>query len=98
MTNQQTIEAVATVLPVLKDMAAKLHHDPDYLDRLITQEAASDFLGYSEKTLERWRYEGGGPRYVAVSARSVRYRRRDLIKWAEARLRENSQQKPGEAA
>jgi len=64
--------------------------DPDYLDRLIDEFEAADFLGYGVRALRNWRVRGGGPRYVKVSARSIRYRRRDLIAWAEERLCSNT--------
>ena len=64
----------------------KVEADPSYLDRLIDEFDAADFLGYSFRALRNWRVRGGGPKYVKVSARSIRYRRRDLIVWAEARL------------
>ena len=73
-------------------MSHKLHiqealeRDPDYLDRLINENEAALFLGYTVRALQNWRVRGGGPRFVKVSARSIRYRRRDLIEWAESRL------------
>lgn len=60
--------------------------DPAYLDSLVNENEAAAFLGYTTRALQNWRVRGGGPRFVKVSARSVRYRRRDLILWAEARL------------
>ena len=62
----------------------------DYLDRLTNENEAAAFLGYSVRALQNWRVRGGGPLYVKVSARSVRYRRRDLIAWAEGRLAANT--------
>lgn len=59
--------------------------DPDHLDRLLTERDAADFLGYSARTLQNWRVRGGGPVFVKVSSRSVRYRRRDLIAWTESK-------------
>lgn len=61
--------------------------DLDYLDRLIGEKAAAQFIGYTPRALQNWRVRGGGPRFVKVSSRSIRYRRRDLIDWAEGRLR-----------
>jgi predicted DNA-binding transcriptional regulator AlpA len=58
----------------------------EYLDSLIDESEAARFLGYSVRSLQNWRVRGGGPRFVKVSARSVRYRRRELIRWSEARL------------
>ena len=68
-------------------LSDNLARDPDYLDRLIDENEAALFIGYSVRALQGWRVKGGGPRFVKVSARSVRYRRRDLIEWAESRLK-----------
>jgi hypothetical protein len=35
---------------------------------------------------------GGGPCFVKISGRMIRYRRRDLNAWSEARLRANTSQ------
>lgn len=63
-----------------------------YLDSLINENDAAAFLGYTVRALQNWRVRGGGPRFVKVSARSIRYRRRDLIAWTEARLCTNTSQ------
>lgn len=77
-------------------MAPSLHpeaaRDPDYFDRMIPEDEAARFLGYSVRALQNWRVRGGGPRFVKVSSRSIRYRRRDLIEWAEQRLQSNTSQ------
>ena len=65
-------------------------YDLDHLDRLINENEAANFLGYSVRALQNWRVRGGGPRFVKVSSRSVRYRRRDLLEWTERLLRSNS--------
>jgi Helix-turn-helix domain len=59
---------------------------PEYLDSMINETDAARFLGYSVRALQNWRVRGGGPNFIKVSARSIRYRRRDLIAWAEAKL------------
>ena len=59
--------------------------DPDHLDRLIDEKEAASFICYSVRTLQNWRVDGGGPKFIKVSGRSVRYRRRDLIAWSDAR-------------
>jgi len=63
-----------------------LSNDPDYLDRMFDEHKAADFLGYTIRALQNWRLRGGGPKFVKVSGRSIRYRRRDLIEWAEGLL------------
>jgi hypothetical protein len=67
------------------DSSPTAQSDPDWLDRLITEQEAANFLCYSVRALQNWRLRGGGPEYVRVSRRSVRYRRRDLNAWANDR-------------
>lgn len=57
-----------------------------YLDQLLTETEAAEFLGYTVRALQNWRVRGGSPEYVKVSKRSIRYRRRDLIAWADSRI------------
>lgn len=64
--------------------------DRDHLDRLINEVEAADFLGYTVRALQNWRVRGGGPRFVKVSSRSIRYRRRDLIAWADGLTRSST--------
>jgi predicted DNA-binding transcriptional regulator AlpA len=64
--------------------------DPDHLERLINEQTAAAFIGYSVRALQNWRLRGGGPRFVRISSRSIRYRRRDLICWAEMHLRSST--------
>lgn len=66
--------------------------DPDHLDRLIGEQEAASFIGYTVRALQNWRVRGGGPIFVKVSSRSIRYRRRDLIAWTEAHLVRNTSQ------
>jgi len=54
-------------------------------DRLVNEREAADVLCYSVRALQNWRHRGGGPKFVRVSARSVRYRVRDLLDWIDAR-------------
>ena len=68
----------------------KQNYPIGYLDQLVNEKEAAAFLGYTIRALQNWRLRGGGPQFVKVSARSIRYRRRDLFAWVEARLRENT--------
>ena len=72
---------------MFQHLSDNLARDPDYLDRLFNECEAAAFIGYSIRALQGWRVKGGGPKFVKVSARSIRYRRRDLIEWAELRLK-----------
>jgi predicted DNA-binding transcriptional regulator AlpA len=53
---------------------------------LMNEEGAAREIGVSIKTLQAWRQRGGGPRYVSISRRCVRYRSEDLRAWAESKL------------
>ena len=54
-------------------------------DVLLTEAEAAEFLQVSPRTLQGWRYNGGGPRFVRISRRIIRYRRQDLLDWIEKR-------------
>ncbi len=72
---------------MFQHISENLSRDPDYLDRLCNENEAAIFIGYTIRALQGWRVKGGGPKFVRVSSRSIRYRRRDLIEWAEERLK-----------
>lgn len=57
-----------------------------FLEALIGEQEAAVFLGFAIKTLQNWRVIGQGPKFVRPSARAIRYRRKDLIAWAEQHL------------
>jgi predicted DNA-binding transcriptional regulator AlpA len=62
---------------------------PD-LDALEMERQAAAFLGVTVRALQKWRVTGSGPRFVRISSRCIRYRRRDLIAWIEARLKSST--------
>lgn len=53
-----------------------------HLDELLTGREAAALVRLSERTMERHRTAGTGPRYIALG-RAIRYRRRDLLDWIE---------------
>ncbi|WP_373460369.1 helix-turn-helix transcriptional regulator [Pseudokordiimonas caeni] len=59
------------------------HSNPN---RLIGEKEAASYLGFSVRALQNWRVRGGGPKFVKISARAVRYRYSDLDAWTENRL------------
>lgn len=61
----------------------------DYFNGFINENSAADFLCQSVRTLQKWRVTGFGPEFYK-SGRSIRYRRRDLTEWAEARRRRHT--------
>lgn len=62
----------------------------EYLDQLLNEQEASRMLGFTIRALQNWRVRGGGPQYVKISKRSVRYRRRDLLAWVNKHLKANT--------
>ena len=54
-------------------------------ERLFTPKEAADFLGVSERTLQIWRMEGRGSRFIKVASNKVRYSPMDLRVWLETR-------------
>lgn len=60
-------------------------------DALLNERQAAMLLGMSARTLQEWRYRGGGPKFVKTG-RSIRYRRRDLMAWIDAATLENTSQ------
>ena len=69
---------------VLKDETNQNH--------LVNEREAASILCYSVRALQNWRHRGGGPDFVKVSSRSVRYRRTDLDKWITDRTVSNTSQ------
>jgi helix-turn-helix protein len=61
----------------------------DYLDGFIDETTAADFLCQSIRTIQKWRVTGFGPKFFK-SGRSIRYRRRNLLEWAETRQRKST--------
>lgn len=52
-------------------------------ERLLTSQEAADFLGLTTRFLEMRRFKGGGPPFIRVSGRCVRYLTSDLRAWVE---------------
>ncbi len=71
--------------------------DLAYWNALINEKAAGDFLRLTARTMQTMRQRGGGPQYIAISARCIRYRRCGLKAWADERVR-TSTSDPGRAA
>ena len=66
---------------------------------LMNEKEAAELLGFAVRTLQTWRSRGGGPPFIRVSSRCVRYRREDLLAWiAERRRLSTSDPGPDERA
>jgi hypothetical protein len=52
-------------------------------DTLLNERQAAIILNLSSRTLQAWRAQGCGPKFVRAG-RSIRYRPCDLLAWMEA--------------
>ena len=75
----------------------ELNDDLEFWYALIVEKVMAGFLGVTDRTLQKWRRTGGGPPFVRVSSRCVRYRRIDGRGFSEDRLR-SSTSDPGNGA
>lgn len=75
-------QMLAAHLEAVRDMLKAPQSKGFQKERLLSQQQAAEFLGFSERTLEGWRYRGEGPIHVKVGGR-VRYRMADLRAFAE---------------
>ncbi len=68
------------------DRAPESGANPDFWFQLINEKAAAKFLNLTTRSMQAMRQRGGGPQFIRLSARCIRYRRTDLKTWADARL------------
>lgn len=52
------------------------------MSAMLDTKAAAEHLGLAKVTLDMWRSQGRGPRFVKMG-RAVRYRMSDLDRWVE---------------
>lgn len=60
---------------------------------LFSEKHAARYLNLSPRTLRNWRTRGGGPPFVKISGRCIRYRMKDLDAWMNSRLRKSTSDK-----
>lgn len=70
------------------------HPKTDNPNRLMDETEAAELLCYSVRALQNWRYRGGGPKFIKISARSVRYAYGDVMDWIDQRRVANTSQTP----
>jgi predicted DNA-binding transcriptional regulator AlpA len=64
------------------------------METLVTQREAAAVLRLSERTLERYRTSGLGPKFCRMH-RSIRYRQSDLEAWIASRVVASTSQRAG---
>ncbi|PHS21046.1 MAG: hypothetical protein COA85_13450 [Robiginitomaculum sp.] len=58
--------------------------------RLVTEKQAGKLLSVSPRTLRNWRTRGGGPCFVKISGRCIRYRVADINEWTKKRIKRST--------
>ncbi len=64
--------------------------DPSYWHSLVDESESADFLDLTPRSMQAMRQRGGGPRFIRISSRCVRYTRTLLKTWADSRLRSST--------
>jgi predicted DNA-binding transcriptional regulator AlpA len=59
-------------------------------DALLTEQEVAALLNVTPRTLQKWRVEGGGPAYVRISRRCIRYRITDIKDWTQNRVKSST--------
>ena len=58
---------------------------PCHPSALLDETQTAKVFNVSERTLQAWRLRGGGPPFVRISSRCIRYRNSDLAAFIDAR-------------
>lgn len=74
-------------LPSLREV---LKSNPGWLDEAVDTAEASRITGLAVATLNTQRSRGGGPKFIKVGVRAVRYQRRHLLQFLAERRRCNT--------
>jgi predicted DNA-binding transcriptional regulator AlpA len=61
-------------------------------EQLLTPADVAKLLGVGVRTLERWRREGEGPRYVQLSRKTIRYREEAVAHFVRGSEKSNTAQ------
>jgi uncharacterized protein YjiS (DUF1127 family) len=64
-------------------------------DRTLDEVAAAEFLDVAVRTMQAWRQQRRGPRYLSYSSRCVKYKLSDLVKFQESRAVETAERAAG---
>ena len=53
---------------------------------LLNEHQASKLFGLTPRWFQKKRLEGGGPPFIRISSRCIRYQKKSLLDWAESYL------------
>ncbi len=51
--------------------------------QVFIEKEAADYVRLTPRALQNYRYKGGGPAFIRISKRCIRYRKSDLDAWLE---------------
>jgi hypothetical protein len=63
------------------------------MEPIWTETDSAKYLNVSPRTLQRWRVQGCGPKFVKLG-KKVGYTERDLVAFVESRRRQSTSEKP----
>jgi predicted DNA-binding transcriptional regulator AlpA len=63
-------------------------------ERLMSTAEVADWTGVSPNTLRFWRWEGSGPAWFRLGAKTVKYKSADVQAWLDSEYAKNN---PGNA-
>ena len=63
---------------------------PDFWFQLIDEKVAAEYLDLTPRSMQAMRQRGGGPKFIRLSSRCIRYTRVLLKAYADARLRSST--------
>lgn len=81
-------------MPKIKDLLAepkKVHEKPV----IMTPDELAEYLGVSKWTLQTWRSNGRGPKYIHVNNVKKYYRLDDVLEWMTQRTLRSTSDKGG---
>lgn len=58
------------------------------MSNLISEHEVARILNIAPKTLQSWRQNGFGPKYLKLSNKTIRYKTEDIQNWLQQRTNE----------
>ncbi len=81
MESTYTMQQLIAELGKAVEKSLTIPFDPE---ALMSEKKAAQFLSVSARFLQARRVRGDGPSFIRISARCVKYRKRDLIAWLDS--------------
>lgn len=66
--------------------------DAAFWNDFVSETVGADFLDVTKRTMQLWRQTGAGPPFFRISSRCIKYTRRTMKEWADARIKTSTSQ------